>query len=165
MSGKHRKRSEHRILKAILPLAGVAAVTAAVATPASASTSIVRSSASRTVASAAQRYIGDPYEYGGTGPRAFDCSGLAQYLYKTYAGVTIPRDAEDQFLYFRQETKAHAWGGDLVFFHDADGYVFHTGIYEGGNGMVSALSPEYGVKQTPLSWGEGDYVTFGTISH
>ena len=36
--------------------------------------------------------------------------------------------------------------GDLVFFHDPGGYTYHTGIYEGGGSMVSALNYAYGVK-------------------
>lgn len=158
-------KTVHRIFLALLSIAGLAALTVTVAPQhASAATSIVRFNASRQVAAGAKHYIGRPYVYGGTGPSAFDCSGLAQYVYKAYAGVSIPRTAEDQYHYFRPESKAKAWGGDLVFFHDANGYVYHTGIWEGDNGMVNAVSPQYGVRQTPLSWG-GRYVTYGTISH
>lgn len=158
-------KTVHRIFLALLSIAGLAALTVTVAPQhASAATSIVRLNASRQVAAGAKHYLGDSYVYGGTGPSAFDCSGLAQYVYKTYAGVNIPRTAEDQYSYFRPESKAKAWGGDLVFWHDAGGYVYHTGIYEGGNGVVSALNPRYGVKQTPIIW-PGTYYTFGTISH
>lgn len=117
----------------------------------------------RQVSSDAKQYLGDPYAYGGTSPAGFDCSGFAQYLYGL-AGYVIPRTAEGQFQFFRAISLADAWGGDLVFFHDPSGYVYHTGIYEGGGAMVSALDPQYGVKWTPLGWG-GDYITFGTISH
>jgi NlpC/P60 family len=116
----------------------------------------------RHTSSYAMELVGAPYAWGGTGP-AFDCSGLAQHVY-AMSGYQIPRTAEEQFLFFRQISQKDAWGGDLVFFHDYSGYVYHTGIYEGGNQMVSALNYQYGVMRTPVSlvWG---YVTFGTISH
>lgn len=117
----------------------------------------------RYVSAHVKQFIGDPYVYGGTSPAGFDCSGLAQYVY-ALAGYQIPRTADEQYRFFRQIRREDAWGGDLVFFHDYSGYVFHTGIYEGGDSMVSALNPLYGVMWTPLGWGEG-YVTFGTISH
>lgn len=114
-----------------------------------------------------KNYIGYPYVYGGDSPAGFDCSGLAQYVYGRQ-GIDIPRTAEEQYLFYRAESKSKAWGGDLVFFHDPDGYVYHTGVYEGGNAMVSALNPVMGIRWTPLSWGldgPGTYYTFGTISH
>jgi cell wall-associated NlpC family hydrolase len=112
----------------------------------------------------AARMLGYPYQYGGSGPQAFDCSGLAQYVYGHY-GYWIPRTADEQYRYFRQIPRWYAWGGDLVFFHVwPGGPVYHTGIYEGGGNMVSALNYAYGVKWTPVSWG-GPYVTYGTISH
>jgi cell wall-associated NlpC family hydrolase len=146
-------------------IAGIALLFSAAPWNAGASTSIVRLYASRSVANGAVHYLGDRYVYGGTGPYSFDCSGLAQYVYLHYAGVSIPRTAEAQFLYFRQESQSRAWGGDLVFFHAyPGGPVYHTGIYEGGGSMVNAVGYAYGVRWTPLSWG-GRYYTFGTISH
>ena len=38
----------------------------------------------------AQRQIGLPYLWGGTGPDAFDCSGLVMQAYAA-AGISIPR--------------------------------------------------------------------------
>jgi cell wall-associated NlpC family hydrolase len=106
-----------------------------------------------------------PYVYGGSSPRTgFDCSGLAHYVYSRY-GKSIPRIAEDQFLHFRRESRSRAWGGDLVFFHvnsNPNSYVYHVGIYEGGNHMVSATNPAGGIRwQTIYS----SNVTFGTITH
>jgi cell wall-associated NlpC family hydrolase len=106
-----------------------------------------------------------PYVYGGTSPRTgFDCSGLARYVYGHY-GKSIPRIAEDQFLHFRRESRSRAWGGDLVFFHvnsDPNSYVYHVGIYEGGNNMVSATDPAGGIRWQTIYSSD---VTFGTITH
>lgn len=106
-----------------------------------------------------------PYTYGGSSPgTGFDCSGLAHYVYGHY-GKSIPRTAEDQFLHFRRESRRAAWGGDLVFFHvnsDPYSYVYHVGIYEGGNHMVSATDPAQGIIWQTI-WSPD--VTFGTITH
>ena len=106
-----------------------------------------------------------PYEYGGSSPSTgFDSSGLTQYVYRHY-GESIPRTANDQFLDFRRESRNRAWGGDLVFFHEnsnPNSYVYHVGIYEGSNHMVSAASASLRVKWQTI-WSSD--VTFGTITH
>jgi cell wall-associated NlpC family hydrolase len=111
-------------------------------------------------------YEGVPYVYGGTSPAGFDCSGLTQYVYR-HLGKTIQRTAEDQFLQFRPISKAKAWGGDLVFFHvdsNPNSYVYHVGIYEGGDDMVAATTTGSDVQWQNFSWA-GDTVTFGTLTH
>lgn len=113
-----------------------------------------------------KRFEGVPYLYGGTTPAGFDCSGLAQYVYRHF-GKHIERTAEDQFLEFRPISKARAWGGDLVFFHvssDPNSYVYHVGIYEGRGDMVAATSTGSDVQWQSFAWA-GDTVTFGTITH
>jgi len=109
---------------------------------------------------------GAPYVYGGTGPDGFDCSGLTQYVYRNL-GKYIPRTAEAQFLEFRRESESQAWGGDLVFFHessDPNSYVYHVGVYEGGDDMVAATTYGQPVQSQSFSWA-GDTVTFGTLTH
>jgi len=119
-------------------------------------------------AAVAMSRVGDPYAYGGTSPAGFDCSGLAQWVYKhTGGGKRIPRMAEDQFLSFRRISHAAARPGDLVFFHVSSylgSYVYHVGIYEGGHMMVAATTPAGGVQYQSFTWA-GDTVSFGTITH
>lgn len=118
------------------------------------------------VATYVKRLEGVRYLYGGTSPSGFDCSGLTQYVYRHF-GKHIARTAEQQFLEFRRISKARAWGGDLVFFHvssDPNSYVYHVGIYEGGNGMVAATHTGSDVQWQSFAWA-GDTVTFGTITH
>ena len=113
-----------------------------------------------------KRMEGVPYEYGGTSPAGFDCSGLTQYIYRHY-GKRIQRTAEDQFLEFRRISKKRAWGGDLVFFHvdsNPNSYVYHVGVYEGGDDMVAATTAGSDVQWQNFSWA-GDTVTFGTLTH
>jgi cell wall-associated NlpC family hydrolase len=119
-------------------------------------------------AALAKRLVGDPYIYGGTSPAGFDCSGLAQFVYRhTGHGKRIDRNAEDQFLQFRRISHASARPGDLVFFHvtsDPTSLVYHVGVYEGGDDMVAAATYGQGVVLQSFTWG-GDTVTFGTITH
>jgi peptidoglycan DL-endopeptidase CwlO len=118
-------------------------------------------------ASTARTLVGDPYAYGGTSPAGFDCSGLTQYVYRhTGHGKHIQRTAEAQFLQFRQISHSRAQPGDLVFFHetsDPDSYVYHVGVYEGGDDMVAATVYGEGVQLQSFSWA-GNTVTFGTLS-
>ena len=119
-------------------------------------------------AALAMTLVGDPYAYGGASPAGFDCSGLAQWVYAhTGGGKPIPRLADDQFLYFRPVSHAAARPGDLVFFHDTsdmESYVYHVGVYEGGDMMVAAAVPGAGVQYQSFAWA-GDTVSFGTITH
>jgi hypothetical protein len=71
----------------------------------------------------------------------------------------------EQIRRFRRESKRAAWGGDLVFFHvdsDANSYVYHVAIYEGGNRIVSAIDEAEGIGRQTI-WSPD--VTFGTITH
>jgi cell wall-associated NlpC family hydrolase len=119
-------------------------------------------------ASLAKKLVGDPYVYGGTSPAGFDCSGLAQWVYKHAGhGKKIDRTAEDQFRQFKRISKEAARTGDLVFFHvtsSPGSYVYHVGVYEGGNDMVAATTSGGGVESQSFTWA-GDTVTFGTITH
>jgi cell wall-associated NlpC family hydrolase len=113
-----------------------------------------------------QSLEGIPYVYGGTSTAGFDCSGLTQYVYGRF-GLHIQRTAEEQFVEFRRISRAQAVGGDLVFFHvsnDPDSYVYHVGVYEGGDSMVAATGFGGDVQWQSFDWA-GDTVTFGTITH
>jgi cell wall-associated NlpC family hydrolase len=119
-------------------------------------------------AGVAKKQVGVRYLYGGTTPAGFDCSGLTQYVYRhTGGGKPINRTAEDQYLQFRRIPKSAARPGDLVFFHDTSSpssYVYHVGVYEGGNNMVAATTSGGTVELQSFTWA-GDTVTFGTITH
>jgi cell wall-associated NlpC family hydrolase len=119
-------------------------------------------------AALAKRAVGDPYAYAGTTTAGFDCSGLAQFVYRhTGHGKVIDRIANDQFHQFKRISHAAALPGDLVFFHDTsnpDSYVYHVGVYEGGNYMVAATTYGQGVQLQSFTWA-GNTVTFGTITH
>jgi len=86
---------------------------------------------------AAQSRIGTPYRYGGSGPDAFDCSGLVAYAYRQ-AGVTLPRTAAQQYALARPVPRTELRPGDLVFFRWSGREVSHVGIYAGDGQFVHA---------------------------
>ena len=81
-----------------------------------------------TAISFAEQQLGKPYLWGGTGPDAFDCSGLVMQAYAA-AGIGIPRTSEEQWAAGPQVSVPQP--GDLVFFAGADGTATspgHVGI-------------------------------------
>ncbi len=119
-------------------------------------------------AAKAKKLVGYRYIYGGTTTAGFDCSGLTQWVYRhTGHGKVIKRIANDQFRQFKRISHAAARPGDLVFFHatsNLSSYVYHVGVYEGGNNMVAATTPSGGVRLQSFTWA-GNTVSFGTITH
>ncbi len=86
----------------------------------------------------AEQQLGKPYQWGGTGPDAFDCSGLTMMAYRA-AGITIPRTSQEQWAFGRQIPASQASPGDLVFFAGADGTMTapgHVGIVIAGHDMM-----------------------------
>jgi peptidoglycan DL-endopeptidase CwlO len=73
-----------------------------------------------TAISYAEQQLGKPYLWGGTGPDAFDCSGLVMMAYRT-AGVNIARTSEAQWATEVKVPVGQVEPGDLVFFAGADG--------------------------------------------
>ena len=95
----------------------------------------------------AKSLLGRKYVLGGTGPNAFDCSGLVQYVYKHF-GYTINRSATQQLKNGTVITKEELQPGDLVFFNSAGtgaAKATHVGVYIGGGQFVHASSPKVGV--------------------
>jgi cell wall-associated NlpC family hydrolase len=71
----------------------------------------------------ARAQIGKPYAWGGTGPDAYDCSGLVMMAYRQI-GITFNSSrptADTEWQYGPQVTPASLVPGDLVFFPGSDG--------------------------------------------
>jgi peptidoglycan DL-endopeptidase CwlO len=79
------------------------------------------------------QHLGDPYEWGSTGPNTFDCSGLMMAAY-AYAGISIPRDTYEQVAALPSVAESDMQPGDLMFF-EGDG---HVGMYVGNGLMIDA---------------------------
>lgn len=111
----------------------------------------------------AKTFIGKPYVWGGASPTTgFDCSGLVQYSYRTAGALTTPRTAQDQFIAARMIPAVRAVPGDLVFYHDNTGYVYHVGMYTGPGMTVAAIDPAHGVRAQSI-W--DSTATFGSFTH
>lgn len=104
------------------------------------------------VIATAKKYIGTPYKFGGTTPKAFDCSGYLQYVFKEN-GLTLPRTADEQFKLGKSAKTAELEEGDLVFFETYERGASHCGIYLGGGKFIHA-SASKGVRIDELA---GDY--------
>jgi len=91
----------------------------------------------RAVLEAAETRIGAPYRYGGSGPEAFDCSGLVAYAHRQ-VGIVVPRTAAEQFSKAAPVKRRELRPGDLVFFQLAGRDVGHVGIYAGDDRFVHA---------------------------
>ena len=102
------------------------------------------------IISTAKKYIGVPYKFGGTTPKAFDCSGYLQYVF-AQNGLTIPRTADEQFkLGLRTMSSSQLEPGDLVFFTTYEPGASHCGIYLGNDQFIHASSSR-GVRIDSLS--------------
>lgn len=95
--------------------------------------------------------IGKPYVWGAEGPRAFDCSGLTQYVYQK-VGIELPRRAVSQSR-VGDAPGRRLRRGDLVFFSTDErrSLVTHVGIYEGAGIMINASKRHGKVRRDDLS--------------
>jgi cell wall-associated NlpC family hydrolase len=73
---------------------------------------------------------GDPYSYGASGPRAFDCSGLVFYSFRRAGFAHVPRSSGAQAHFAKRISRGAMKRGDLMFFYDGGG-VYHVGVYAG----------------------------------
>jgi cell wall-associated NlpC family hydrolase len=114
------------------------------------------------VVAEAKKHIGQAYVWGAAGPKTFDCSGLVTYSYHKF-GYTTPRVSEDQASKARLIPASRALPGDLVFTHDAEGDVYHVGIYVSPGRSVAAIDTQEGVNYQTV-WDPAD-TTYGSFTH
>lgn len=86
---------------------------------------------------------GKSYCFGGTGPRCYDCSGLAMEAYR-HAGIWLPRTTWEMQRDRRLYPIHHPQVGDIVLY----GWpAFHVALYAGHRRVFDALNEE-----TPVGW-------------
>lgn len=123
---------------------------------------VVQPSLNKQVLAEAKTHIGQPYVWGASGPNTFDCSGLVAYSYHKF-GFTPPRIAAAQFAAARNIPAARAVPGDLVFYSDTQGDVYHVGIVSGPGMSVAAIDQAEGVNWQRV-WG-ASLTYYGSFTH
>jgi peptidoglycan DL-endopeptidase CwlO len=99
-----------------------------------------------TVIQAALSRIGSPYSWGGSGPNAFDCSGLVMWSFQQ-AGISLPHSSQALASGGQPVSKDQMQPGDVVnYYSDAS----HSAIYIGDGMMVHASTYGTPVRVAPV---------------
>ncbi|MDW2980853.1 C40 family peptidase [Rhodanobacter sp. KK11] len=108
--------------------------------------------------------VGTPYRWGGNTPAGgFDCSGLVDYIYRTAAGIRLPRTSHEMASMDGRKVRkmTQLASGDLVFF-DIGGAISHVGVYVGKGRFVHAPNSGGTVRLDDIDgpyW--GDHFAYG----
>ena len=102
-------------------------------------------------------FVGTPYLWGGRSPYGYDCSGLAQTFWG-FMGVSIPRDADQQFR-AGKIVKGTPRPGDLLFFGGDDSdlsdarhqRITHVVISLGGDELIHANGGSWNIATNSLN--------------
>lgn len=101
---------------------------------------------------AARSQIGEPYLWGGTGPDAWDCSGLVRWAY-TQTGIFLPRTSRQQWNAGDKVALKDLRAGDLLFWaYDTSDpkTIHHVAMYVGSGRMVEAPRTGLEVREIPV---------------
>lgn len=106
----------------------------------------------------AMSQIGKPYVFAAAGPDSYDCSGLTLTAYEK-AGVAIgTHSATNQYDTAKAQGDlvpiADAEPGDLLFYTDGGGDMYHVTIYAGNGLMLEAPYPGATVRGAPVRTGD-----------
>ncbi len=102
--------------------------------------------AASTIIQAALSRIGSPYSWGGSGPSAFDCSGLVMWSFQQ-AGISLPHSSQALAQGGQSVSMDQIQPGDLVtYYSDAS----HVAIYIGDGMMVHASTYGTPVRVAPV---------------
>jgi peptidoglycan DL-endopeptidase CwlO len=81
--------------------------------------------------------VGKPYQWGGSGPNSFDCSGLTSFAWRA-AGVDITRTSRSQYAATSRISRGQLQPGDLIFYGSSVATISHVAMYIGGTNVVEA---------------------------
>lgn len=98
------------------------------------------------VVAAARSALGSRYQWGATGPNAFDCSGLVVWAYQ-HIGMTLPRTSQQQARGGQPVSRGDLQPGDIItYYADAS----HVALYVGGGDVIHASTPGVPVAEVPI---------------
>lgn len=115
----------------------------------------------------ATKYIGFPYQWGGSNPKtSFDCSGYICWIYTQSGAYQLPRtSAQGIFDQCAVIPREEAKPGDLVFFtktYASSTPVSHVGLYVGGNQMLHCGDP-IGYASIDSNYWRSHFYAFGRL--
>ena len=91
--------------------------------------------------------IGKPYQWGGAGPKSYDCSGLTSQAW-VHAGRAIPRTSQEQWARLPHVPLRRLRPGDLVIYFPE---AIHVALYLGDGMVVQAPRPGTRIKVSPIA--------------
>lgn len=106
----------------------------------------------------ARRQIGKPYEWGGSGPDSFDCSGLTGWAWRA-GGKKLSHSSRAQFSETSRVSFENIKPGDLLFYGDP---IHHVALYIGDGQMIEA--PQTGKNVRYASIYRQDYTGAGRVN-
>lgn len=112
----------------------------------SSSSSSTSSGSGSSVLAYAQRFVGNPYQWGGTSlTNGCDCSGFVQSVFAHF-GKSLPHSSSADRGVGRGVSTSDMRVGDIVC------YSGHVGIYAGGGKLLSALGKKYGITYCSVNY-------------
>jgi cell wall-associated NlpC family hydrolase len=106
--------------------------------------------------------VGEPYQFGGMGPNAWDCSGLTKASYASVGVYIGPHSSTDQYNHMAAQGRLvprDQWQrGDLLFYSYGGAAStprkYHVAIYLGNGQMVEAPNPSAPVRIVNVRYGD-----------
>lgn len=110
----------------------------------------------------ASAQLGEPYQYGGMGPGAWDCSGLTKASYASVGVYIGTHSSTDQYNYMAAQGRLvprDQWQrGDLLFYSYGGSAStprkYHVAIYLGNGKMIEAPNPTAPVRIVNVRYGD-----------
>jgi cell wall-associated NlpC family hydrolase len=110
----------------------------------------------------ASAQVGEPYQFGGMGPNAWDCSGLTKASYASVGVYIGPHSSTDQYNYMKAQGRLvprDQWKrGDLLFYSyggsASTARKYHVTIYLGNGKMIEATNPTAPVRIVNVRYGD-----------
>lgn len=119
----------------------------------SSSTASASGSTGSDIASYAQKFVGNPYRWGGTSlTNGADCSGFTMTIYGQY-GYSLPHSSAAQAGCGRSVSLSSVQPGDLIFYKHG-GRVGHVAMYIGGGRVVHAQSARTGITTSSMYYNQ-----------